>query len=150
MSIRQGAPHAAPGSQHGIGLIEILVTVLVLSIGLLGLAGLQFTSLRNNQSAMERSMVVVQGYSIIEAIRADTDSAKSGRFNIGLEDNASGSTFPANAITLWREQLIKNLGDSAKGSVNCNTSMCTVTIQWDDSRGTEGSATQQIVTEVLL
>ena len=139
-----------PSTQRGLGLIEVLITVLVLAIGLLGLAGLQLTSMRNNQSAMERSMGVVQSYSIIEAIRADPDSAKSGRFNIGLEDDASGSTFPARSVALWREQLQQNLGSAATGSVTCDSSNCTVIIQWDDSRGMDGSETQQIVTEVQL
>lgn len=137
-------------TQRGLGLIEVLITVLVLAIGLLGLASLQQASIRNNQSAMERSMGVVQSYSIIEAIRADPDSAKSGRFNIAIDATPAGSTFPANTLTMWRSELTKNLGAAATGSVDCNATGCTVIIQWDDSRGLAGDNTQQIMTEVHL
>lgn len=136
--------------QRGISLIEVLITVLVLSIGLLGLAGLQLTSLRNSQSAMERSVGVVQTYSIIEAIRADADSAKSGRFNLAFDSTPTGSTFPAQALAEWREQLALNLGESAVGSVNCTSTSCAVIVQWNDGRGSGGSDEQQIITEVRL
>ena len=136
--------------QRGITLIEVLITVLVLSVGLLGLAGLQLTSLRNNQSAMERSVGIVQSYSIIEAIRADPDSAKAGRFDVKLDAEPAGNTFPGNALTVWRAQIKANLGADAVGAVSCNTTRCTVTVQWDDSRGIDGNASQQIVTEVHL
>lgn len=138
------------GTQRGISLIEVLVTLLVLSVGLLGLAGLQLMSLRNSQSAMERSVGVVQSYSIIEAIRADADSAKSGRFNLALDETPSGSTFPAKALSDWRTQLQQNLGESAIGSVACTSTSCEVIVQWDDSRGSGGEETQQLVTEVRL
>tara|TARA_R110000765_G_scaffold14910_3_gene43163 strand:- start:10361 stop:10756 length:396 start_codon:yes stop_codon:yes gene_type:complete len=131
-------------------LIEVLITLLVLSIGLLGLAGLQLASLRNNQSAMERSMGVVQSYSIIEAIRADADSAKTGRFDLGLEDDPAGNTFPAKSLLMWRTQLKQNLGDAATGAVSCTATLCTVTVEWDDSRGLNGDASQQMTTEVHL
>jgi type IV pilus assembly protein PilV len=139
-----------PNKQSGLGLIEVLITVLVLAIGLLGLASLQQASIRNNQSAMERSMGVVQSYSIIEAIRADPDSAKSERFNIAIDATPSGSTFPANALMMWRSQLTQNLGAAATGSVDCDATRCTVIIQWDDSRGLAGGNTQEIMTEVHL
>lgn len=141
---------AGPDAQRGLGLIEVLITVLVLAIGLLGLAALQQASIRNNQSAMERSIGVVQSYSIIEAIRADPDSAKSGRFNVAIDATPAGSTFPAKTLTLWRNQLKQNLGAAATGSVACTATNCTVTIQWDDSRGLAGDSTQQIITEVHL
>lgn len=136
--------------QAGIGLIEVLVTVVVLAIGLLGLSALQIVSLKNNQSAMERSMAVVQSYAVIEAIRADVGSAELGLFNIGLTDSPSTGSFPASVLTAWRAELKSNLGDSATGSVNCNVTKCTVTVQWDDSKGTEGGTTEELVTEVLL
>ncbi|MBQ0761612.1 type IV pilus modification protein PilV [Marinobacter psychrophilus] len=137
-------------TQRGLGLIEVLITVLVLAIGLLGLASLQQASIRNNQSAIERSMGVVQSYSIIEAIRADPDSAKSGRFNVAINATPIGSTFPANTLTMWRSQLTQNLGAAATGSVDCDATSCTVIVQWDDSRGLAGNNTQQIMTEVHL
>lgn len=139
-----------PKHQRGISLIEVLITVLVLAVGLLGLSALQISSLKNNQSAMERSLAVVQSYTIVEALRADTESAKQGRFNITMEETPGSGTFPASALTSWREQLKKNLGDSAKGTVNCTNTACTITVQWDDSRGTQGSDAEQIVTEVML
>ncbi|KAA0694957.1 type IV pilus modification protein PilV [Halopseudomonas laoshanensis] len=144
-------PPVSNQSQQGISLIEVLITVLVLSVGLLGLAGLQLTSLRNNQSAMERSVGVVQSYSIIEAIRADPDSAKANRFDIALDAaDPTGNTFPANSLSIWREQIQENLGADAVGAVSCNNIRCTVIVQWDDSKGTDGRATQQIITEVHL
>lgn len=137
-------------AQRGVGLIEVLIAVLVLAVGLLGVAGLQLTALRNNQSAMERSMGVVQSYSIIEAIRADPDSAKNGRFNVAIDSDPSGDTFPAQSLITWRDQLKASMGDSAVGSVACNSDTCTVIVRWDDSRGLDGSASQEITTEVQL
>lgn len=136
--------------EYGVGLIEVLITVLVLAIGLLGLAGLQQAALKNNQSAMERSMGVVQSYTITEAIRADPDSAKSGRFDLAIDDDPSGSTFPDSTLKVWRDQLKQSLGAAATGSVSCTSTSCTVVVQWDDSRGLEGVAAQQITTEVHL
>lgn len=136
--------------QRGVSLIEVLITVLVLAIGLLGLSALQVSSLKNNQSAMQRSLAVVQSYTIVEAIRADTESAKQGRFNIELNADPSAGSFPAGVHTIWRKQLKQNLGESATGAVSCSNTRCTITVQWDDSKGTQGSETQQIVTEVLL
>jgi len=144
------SPRACRFSQQGIGLIEVLITVLVLSVGLLGLAGLQLRSLQNNQSAMERTVGVVQTYTIIEAIRADPDSAKSGRFNVALDAEPAGDTFPAQVLAMWRTELKANLGAAAVGAVACDANDCTVTVQWDDSRGLDGSDTQQITTEVQL
>lgn len=137
-------------TQRGLGLIEVLISVLVLAIGLLGLATLQQVSMRNNQSAMERSIGVVQSYSVIEAIRADPDSAKSGRFNVTIDGTPSGSTFPAKTLTVWRDELKQNLGTAATGSVNCSATGCTIVIQWDDSRGLAGNDKQQIITEMHL
>ncbi|WP_205343180.1 type IV pilus modification protein PilV [Denitrificimonas caeni] len=147
---RTALPMTCIRRQRGVGLIEVLITVLVLAVGLLGLSALQISSLKNNQSAMQRSLAVVQSYTIVEAIRADTESAKQGRFNITLDGTPGEGTFPAGVHTLWRAQLKQNLGESATGAVSCSNIKCAITVQWDDSRGSQGSEIQQIVTEVLL
>src|SRR5690554_2500428 len=99
---------------------------------------------------MERSMAVVQGYAVVADIRAVVGSTDLGLFNIDLTVSPSSGSFPASVLAAWRAELKSNLGDSATGSVNCNVTKCTVTVQWDNSKGTEGGTTEELVTEVLL
>jgi type IV pilus assembly protein PilV len=137
--------------QRGVGIIEILVAVLVLCIGLLGLAGLQLRTLRNNESALERSMAVAETHAVVDAMRADRSNAKAGLYNILMGATASsGSTFRATVVYNWRQNLVSALGSGASGQIFCNGTLCTIDVQWDDSRGTGGSATQRISTQVQL
>jgi type IV pilus assembly protein PilV len=137
--------------QRGVGLVEILVAVLVLSIGLLGLAGLQVRTLRNSQSALERGVAVVETHAIADAMRADRANALGGDFDIALADSApTGTAFADVVLAAWRANLIASLGEGATGSVDCNGADCMIVVQWNDSRGTQTSATQAAsVTQTL-
>jgi len=59
-----------PG-HRGFSLIEVMVAVFVLSIGLLGMAALMATSLRNNQSADFRSQAVNLAHDQLEMLRSN-------------------------------------------------------------------------------
>ena len=144
-------------TQRGVGIVEILVAVLVLSIGLLGLAGLQMRTLRNNQSALERGVAVMETHAIADAMRADRSAAVAtpSAYNIGIDDDApsGGSTFAEAVLEGWRENLENMLGDEATGSVNCESALCTIVIRWNDSRGSGDAATLEqltLTTEVQL
>ena len=144
--------------QSGVGLIEILVAVLVLSIAFLGIAALQAVSLSTSNSAMARSMATISTYSILDAMRADGQNAKAGLYNQTnmLTNNcpASGSTLESVQIYQWCTQLGQKLGVSAYtiGTINCQTTgRCKVTVQFDDSRsGSGGSKTQLVSTVAYL
>ena len=137
--------------QSGVGLIEVLVAVVVLSIGMLGLAGLQLRNLRNNESALERGMAVVETHSVVDAMRADRTNAINSQFNIALDDPApTGTTFADVAVAAWRGNLTAVLGPDATGAVACNGSACTITVRWNDSRGSAGSNALSIQTQVQL
>ena len=71
-------------SQRGTTLVETLVALLVLSIGLLGVAALQLTSLRNNRSAHLRSQAQVMAYDITDRMRANRDSRARGATTTSL------------------------------------------------------------------
>lgn len=138
-------------AQRGVGIIEVLIALLIMSIGLLGMAALQVRTMRNNQSAMERSMAVAETHAIADAMRADRVNAINGRFDIGLDDDApTGSTFRETVLAAWRANLESALGEGATGSVDCNGTLCEIVIQWNDSRGAEGEEEQQITTWVQL
>jgi type IV pilus assembly protein PilV len=138
-------------AQRGVGLIEVLVAVLILSIGLLGLAGLQMRTLRDNQSALDRSVAVVETHAIADAMRADRAIAEAGGYDIALGAAApTGATFRDTVLAEWLVNLESSLGDDAQGSVDCDGPSCLITIQWDDSRASDGSSTQTITTQVYL
>ena len=55
----------------GFTLVEVMVTIVVVSIGLLGLAGLQISGLRANMSSEARSKATLMANDIIERMRAN-------------------------------------------------------------------------------
>ncbi|MEW5833986.1 MAG: type IV pilus modification protein PilV [Pseudomonadota bacterium] len=157
MNRRSG--HAKQSSQRGVGLIEVLVALLVVSIAFLGIAALLANSLSTNNSAMTRSMATIASYSILDAMRADIGAANAGAYNGTV--TASSCTAPTGTgVTLAQRQLYEwcstqlvPLGASSNttGKVECTGTDCTVTIQFDDSRaGAGGSDKQQVVTRAIL
>ncbi|TAM09590.1 MAG: type IV pilus modification protein PilV [Nevskiaceae bacterium] len=144
--------------QRGAGLIEILIAVLVLAIGILGIAGLQTRALVGAGDSMGRSMATVALYSIVDAMTADVANARGGAYNGQVAANAcppaTGATFAASQLGLWCTALQTNLGADATttGNIECSsTGACTVTINWVDAH-TEAAATsaQTLTTNVQL
>lgn len=74
-------PTQARRDQRGFTLIEILVALVILSVGLLGVASLQVQGLRNNQSAYLRSQATLLAYDMADRMRTNSDSAIAGSYN---------------------------------------------------------------------
>jgi type IV pilus assembly protein PilV len=137
--------------QRGVGLIEVLIAVLVLSIGMLGVAGLQAWSLRNNMSSLQRGMAVVHAYYIADIMRADRITAVNGGFDLAIGAATPTPTdFASTSLADWRGSMQESLGPTATGSVDCNGAICDVVVRWDDSRAEGGIDQQEIQIEVEL
>nr|WP_297355420.1 type IV pilus modification protein PilV [uncultured Caldimonas sp.] len=138
----QPRPLAHRARQRGATLIETLVAVLVLSIGILGIAGLQARALQNNQSAYERSQAVMLSYFALDAMRANLAAAKSGSYALDktCEVPDEDDTLVEADHKAWMQALKDNLGDrdSTCGEIECTGDVCTVRIFWDDSRALSG------------
>lgn len=144
---------AGRSTQRGVGLIEVLVAVLVLAIGLLGIAGLQSQALKNNQSAFERSQAVTLTYLMMDAMRANVTAARTGQYNINKTCSVpSAGTLITSDQQLWMQSLKSAMGDrdTTCGEIDCQGDRCAVRIYWDDSRGTEGSNEQMVETISVL
>ena len=136
---------------RGVGLIEVLVAVLVLAIGLLGAAAMQATALRNSQSSLERSQGVMHVYTILDAMRANPAAARAGAYNSGMTCTVpAAGNLVANDRRAWIDMIQQNLGNTACGQVACAGVLCTITVRWDDSRGTSGSVTQNFSTTTRI
>lgn len=143
--------HKSGKKQAGSSLLEVLISVVVISIGLLGVAGLQLASMKNIQSSSERSMAVLLSYSIVERMRSNpnqmaeyqlanwTSEAPEGASTANNDLRAwfcelHGNTNPAHAQCIVRPPM---LSDSAEAMINCGVDGCTVRIRWDDGRASQ-------------
>lgn len=133
--------------QSGITLIEILVALLVLSIGLLGLANLQAVGLRANHNAYLRSQATFLAYDIVDRMRANRPPALSGSYDIALDDTPAGAGVPADDLDEWKTMLAGRL-PAGDGSVGVSDGVVTVVVEWDDSRG-EDTPIQMTITSEL-
>ncbi|MBS7458015.1 type IV pilus modification protein PilV [Coralloluteibacterium stylophorae] len=137
-SVRRAAAARGPGraGQRGVGLIEVLIAVLVLGVGLLGIAALQALALRNNQDALARSQAVIQTYAILDLMRADREAALAGAYNIGSTCSApAGEGGSADAVATWIQTLHQDVDPEACGSIRCGATRCEVTVRWDEGGG---------------
>lgn len=83
--------------QKGATLIEALISILVMSLGLLGIAGLQLSALSYQKSAWSSHRVAEIVNDITEKIRANPSAAKAGNYNYSSNYNTgSSATFTLN------------------------------------------------------
>lgn len=133
---------------RGITMIEVLVALIILSIGLLGLASLQANSLKYNQSAYMRTQATQYAYDIADRMRANRDVALGGGYDIALADAAPTST------SVVDQDLAAWLGDVATlpngdASIVRNNQQFTITVQWEDDR-TEATQANRVQTFVFV
>ena len=126
--------------QSGITLIEALVSLLVISVGLLGIAALQLSSLQQTASAQWHSQAVWYGYEMIDRINANRDSFDD---YIGVDtddDNSqdcrSAECSPADMVTAdameWGE-MIESLPGGRGLITDAGADTLLVTIMWEDN-----------------
>lgn len=146
--------------QGGFTLLEVLVTMVILAIGLLGLAGLQATSLRFNQSSYLRSQATNLAYDMVDRMRANRNAALPSSGTGAYDNQALASPPPACApgtalsgtvaakdITAWRNALACTL-PRGTGSIARNGANFTIIVQWDDTRGQSAPQQFSMMTEL--
>jgi type IV pilus assembly protein PilV len=120
----------------GFTLTEILVTLVIISVGLLGVAGLHSLSLRNNFDALIRSHASALADEIADRMRTNRTRALAGDYNIALGVPRTGPTLADADINAWRLRLKAQLpGDLADGAVSLAappSRLVTITIQWGE------------------
>lgn len=104
--------------QRGFSLVELLVAVLIISVGVLGVTGLQMVSLQNNRDALLRTEALQLAYNLMDRIRVNPGAGVAGAAydGIGFDDvpnapsdcvanNCSSAQMLAFDIALWKCSL---------------------------------------------
>lgn len=114
--------------QQGTSLLEVLISVLVLAIGILGVVGLQSVSLRSTNTSHERAMAVILTETLFEVMRTTGPVARTNAFIMNTCDGAGG--IPVTAT--WQNDVKQVTAECAL--VEWNDGVYTVTIDWSDQR----------------
>ena len=152
----------------GFTLLEVLIALLVMSIGLLGIGKMMMLSARANDSAYMRSQATALGYTILDAMRANRQSAIVQGYDTALgvfpAPAGCGTTVAAacnsgqqaqNDLAQWGTSLAAQLPGGV-GSVTtvtapdvltgANNITATVTVQWTDRVAEQSFGTPSAVT----
>jgi type IV pilus assembly protein PilV len=153
MSTVSRCPHLSRRA-GGFSLLEVLVALLVLSIGLLGLASLQAMTSRFNYDAYLRSQATSLAYDIAERMRANRDQALAGSYDIAdfpstapVCGSVSGSTVAARDISGWQSALACAM-PVGMGRIQRNGTSMTIGVSWDDSRGEQAAEVFEMATSL--
>lgn len=147
--------------QSGLSLVEILITVLIMSIGALGIASMQLTGLKYSTGAYGRTQATLLANDMMDRIRANKDYARTGGQKYKLSsfvDNAPTSQdcnqnpcSPADLAefdtSVWL-QNVSRLLTSGKARINITTSgsspvetFAEISLQWRQSATGDTDAT---------
>ena len=137
----------------GFTLLEVLVALLVMSIGLLGIGKLMILSARANDSAFMRTQATALGYTILDAMRANRQAAIVQGYDtaMGVFPGAPGCGATVatactsgqqaqNDLSQWGNALAVELpvgqGSvttvTAVGATGANEITATIVVQWAD------------------
>lgn len=149
---------------RGFTLIEVLVTVIILAVGLLGIAGLQVMGLRYNQSALLRTQATQCAYDMADRMRTNNLGVAAGDYNLPAStavpncETITGCTpaqMATNDMSVWSSVLSNTLPagagvvclDSTPNDGLNNTSpacdgsgsVYAIKIWWQDDRNNPGA-----------
>jgi type IV pilus assembly protein PilV len=141
----------------GFTIIEVLVSIVVLSVGLLGVAKLVLFSAHANDSAYLRSRATELAYAILDDMRSNQSGAIAHDYDVAMGTAPVTPTFTCTGgatcsyqnqatydVYTWLQRLNANSGatpvgalPSGQGSVstsfNGQVTTAVIIVQWDDS-----------------
>ena len=142
---------------RGFTLLEVLIALLIFSLGLLGLAGLMVVSVKTNQSAYLRTQASFLAQSMADRMRANT--AVINDYNGDYDIDSAGESIctdtacaPAQLVEsdrlVWSQQLVDflpnananilcdgdSLGSPATAGAATYDGLCTFVINWSETR----------------
>jgi type IV pilus assembly protein PilV len=156
---------------RGFTMVEMLVALVVLSIGMLGIAGLFAVSLRSGGSAIQRMQAVNLASDMADRIRANRRAAGSYAATTtatGTNNNCSGpsavictpSLMAANDIYVWKQAVAGAFkGGQATGQIvyvaaalTTQPSTYTITVSWREQAQAIGAtdSAQSVVMQVQM
>jgi len=130
--------------QSGVSLLEVLISIVVLTVGLLGTAHMQTTGLVNNQRAYQRSQATLLAYDIADRMRANSASINNyltsymeledaeAQENCKSTESCTSANMAENDLFEWNVALATDLR-GVNGLITLSGETYMISIAWDDN-----------------
>lgn len=142
---------------YGMTLIEVLISLVIFAISMLGIGGMLLMSSKANNSSYSKQQAVQSISNILDRMRANSSAAINGNYNASNINSSGAPTIPsapsasclstacspadlaAYDVWSWLSKDVTQL-PSGSGSITtapsggANNTLITVTVQWDDSQ----------------
>lgn len=154
-------------AQRGASLIEVLVSMTVLAVGILGIGAMQTSTLKSNQNSYMRTQAIFHANDIVERMRSNAQGVQAGNYddptpvvtaNCHTTTGCTAEQMAANDVAQWETSVAAALplgaatvcldstpedGTSTAPACNSTGSVYAVKIWWDDDR--DGTLNQRFV-----
>lgn len=140
-------------NEQGFTFIEVLIAVLVISIGLLGMAGLQTTGIQQSHNSYLKTQASILAYDMADRMRANLQGVTAGHYDnvnseknpVDTEPSCINTGDPCTAqetasydVYQWTnvaaDGSVAKLLPSGLGMVSENAGIFTITVLWDEAR----------------
>jgi|SRR5579883_1128762 len=161
--------HSRISRPAGFSLVEVMVALIIICVGLLGIAKLQALMLSNTGVSRMRALAALEASSIAASMHADRDYWSGTAVSVTIDDSAASNRITASSDTTlqttpdctlggtdapctpaklaaydlnnWASDMYNTLRGSTSTIACGNTGVmsCTITIKWQENTGTANS-----------
>ncbi len=131
-----------PAIRRGFSLIEVLIALIVMSVGMLGIAGLYVQSMQAGRTSMFRHNAVTLAGDVADRMRANPAAGATYTAGVGANNNCvaggidcSPTEMAQHDIELWQQQATNTLPNgSVQITVDNGTTPPTydIVVSWDE------------------
>jgi type IV pilus assembly protein PilV len=157
MIARRHRPIPRPHAQRGLTMLEVLVTLLIIALWLLGTAGAQSSAVKLTKAAQFRTSAVFLASEIAERMEANGPAAKTGAYACAADACLTGSAstcvgtacssdaLAAFDLTEWGARVAAAL-PSATATIAFAAPVYTITLGWTDRGDSRTTGTTEALT----
>ena len=134
--------------QQGFSLVEVLIALVIMSVGMLGIAGLYVQSLQAGRTSLFRHNAIHLAGDVADRIRANPNGGAAYMHATGINNNCVAANIDCdivemarNDVWLWKQQAGNSLPGTAQtggGDVTVNFDdtvippVYTITVSWEE------------------
>jgi len=116
--------------QQGIGLVEVMISLAILVLMILGASTVQVASQNSARLSGVHFSLEHLASDIIETLRADINDASEGAYDFDASEEVNGALTQAQSeVSAWNDRVAEQL-PSGSGNVSCTSDNCNITISW--------------------